>query len=181
MADIIVLRAVFSNSDSQRDYYDPDRTLAEWRITELKAGRVTEALLRGALRLLPGWMQALRWTYRKRTASNHYYGQLRVEEGLGLTVRNEWGDRVGVGLILEPGYSRLNPELKPRPPRSLKALNRVIRLYEREAEERERKAREAQSRIMPELIRSATAILDEGGLRVLTRREKEDMARKYIV
>lgn len=121
MARIVVLEAVFSNSDIRTDYFDSDHRLERWPVCPVEGKAVTEAKLRRALSKLPAWLRRLSWTYRKGekySMSDHYYGQLRVE-AIGVKTRNDWGYEAGVGLILETstvGIYTMNDRLdKPLP------------------------------------------------------------------
>ena len=99
---IITLEAVYDSSDLSSDYYSPDTPIKEWFVCEIGTKRVTEEVLRQASRLLPLWLQSKAWSYsrgEKYSMSDHPYGQLRIEQGLGIRYFNH-GQPKNVALIL---------------------------------------------------------------------------------
>lgn len=99
---IITLEAVYDSSDLSSDYYSPDTPIKEWFVAEIGTKRVTEEVLRQAAKLLPLWLQQRDWSYRKGekySMSDHPYGQLRIDEGLGIRYFNH-GKPKNIALIL---------------------------------------------------------------------------------
>lgn len=92
---VIVLEAVYNNSDSQSDYFDRNATLKEWAIELLPGKVVTEAKLRDAVARLPGGFPQLKWTFEKGeqySMSDHPYGTLESEPLHALRVKATVGD-----------------------------------------------------------------------------------------
>lgn len=105
---IIVLEAVYDNSDIMTDYFDRDHGYLEHFVAPLEGKVVTEAKLRQALRKLPQWLQGYEWKFRKGekySMSDHPHGQLRADNGVGITVKNQEGRQdCGLGFILGISY-----------------------------------------------------------------------------
>lgn len=87
---VIVLEAVYDNSDSQTDYFDGNSRLKEWPLEPLVGKVVTEKKLRDAVARLPGGFPRLRWTFEKGeqySMSDHPYGSLESEPLHALRVK----------------------------------------------------------------------------------------------
>jgi len=186
MPKIIVLRAVFDDSDIQTDYFHRDRSLEKWYVSDLEGSKVTEGKLRRALKNLPAWLRNFNWRFmkgEKYSMSDHYYGQLRVDQGVGLTVKNGWGHRTGLRFILTVtslSAFEMNHNRAKSLPQSLEEVQELIEQKERESEERIRKVKENMKKVMPKIIQNTYAVIDKKGFHVLTRKEKQEMLDKYI-
>lgn len=191
MSRIVILEAVFDDSDIQVDYFSRDRPLKEWFVCELEGKVVTEAKLRKALEKLPAWLQAFKWGYEKPekySMSDHYYGQLRMDEGTGLSVTKPLtysSETRGVGFILSTHYSleswKANYEIEPLP-QSIEEIRRFIEEKQRKEEERlndpERKLRIAKAHA--DTIAQSTAVIDGRGFHVLTEQDKKEEIAKVV-
>ena len=92
---VIVLEAVYDNSDSQSDYFDRNSRLKEWALEPLTGKVVTEKKLRDAVMKLPGGFPKLKWTFEKGeqySMSDHPYGTLESEPIHALRVKATVGD-----------------------------------------------------------------------------------------
>lgn len=172
---IVVLRAVYDDSDIQTDYFNRDRNLDEWFVAHLEGSRVTESKLRRALELLPSWLREFDWTFRKGekySMSDHYYGQLRVDKGVGLTVKSSWGREASLGFILTVTSLRvfeMNRKIDTPIPQSLEEIQKLIERKQKEAEERREKAKKRMEENRAQIEAQAHAVIDEKGFRILKR------------
>jgi len=192
LSRIVVLEAVFDDSDIMTDYFHRDRPLKEWFVCELEGKVVTEAKLRKALTKLPAWLQAYKWTYQKPekySMSDHYYGQLRMDEGTGLTVSKPLtysSETRGVGFILSTTSCvdtwKVNHDQNEPLPQSIEEIRRFIEEKQRKEEERlndpERKLRIAKAHA--DTIANATAVIDGRGFHVYTEQEKKEEIAKTV-
>lgn len=184
----ITVQVVYDDSDPMTDYYAPDRPLYKWRVLELgERPRITEPLLRRALALLPAWLRAKEWTYRKGekySMSNHPYGQLRGETLEGLEWPYGYGGRdyatKGLGLLMDVDW--LNEDEYREPvPADFEAMRVFVaglgekrRAEEAEAEARRNSPEGIRRRFETEINqwRSLTAVFDEKGFRTITPEER---------
>jgi hypothetical protein len=158
MPDIIILEAVYDDSDIRTDYFSPDAPIGKWFVCPLKGKVVNEAKLREALRALPDWLQRDtlwphdRWIYRKGekySMSDHPYGQLRVTTDLRFPCSA--GGTSTVSLILGVTWKDLfksNYSMTDPIPESFDAMKAFVEKKIREREEREKKFKEARERAM---------------------------------
>jgi len=177
---IVVLEAVFDDSDIQTDYWAPDRTLERWFICTIQKP-ITEGKLRRALTILPQWLQAYTWKYRKGekySMSDHPYGQLRAQESTGLRVQkvaSYGGDRAVEFLIditwLE--HFEMNDTVKPLP-ESLDVIKKIVEDKDRQEEERRKRVRAKMNEAQAKTIMQSTAVIDARGFHVYTEQEKKE-------
>lgn len=188
---VIVLEAVFDDSDIQTDYFARDRPLEKWYVCELEGKIVTEPKLRRAIEKLPAWLQALTWSFQKGekySMSDHYYGQLRAGQSFGLEIEHlasyPCGKR-GIEFLLSvthlSTFEMNDTKDKPLPasPDEIKKL-----IDEKEAKELawrndpERKLRVAKAHA--DTIANSTAVIDGRGFHVLTEQEKKEEIAKVM-
>jgi hypothetical protein len=189
MADMIVLRAVFDDSDPMADYYHPDRAIFEWYVCDLEGKMVTEAKLRRALKKLPEWLQGLNWKYQKPakySMSNHYFGQLRADEGVGLTVKGEHTyshcDKP-LRFILtacSKGIFTINNSLNQQIPQSKELLSQMLEAKQQVWSLRNKQTKEAMEQTVPKIIQESIAIIDEKGFHYLTQEEKCEQTQRFL-
>ena len=185
---IIVLKAVFDDSDMMTDYFNSDRPFGEWYVCDLEGKRVTQGKLRKALKRLPEWLKAFKWTFRKGekySMSDHYYGQLRADEGTGLEIKGEFTyshyDKP-VRFILTATYLetfQMNDSVENPIPETFEEMKRLIEEKQRKWREQRQRAKEHLKKVMPKIIQDSHAIIDGKGFRVLTQEEKDQMIAKY--
>lgn len=177
---VIVLEAVYNNSDIQTDYFDRDARLKEWYVCDLEGKAVTEAKLRRALRQLPEWLQNLRWDFEKGekySMSDHYYGQLRMDENTGIPVKRLYGGESNVRFLLRVTYLstfEMNQRKDEPLPQSLEELRRYVENRQREREIKEIQMREKIAEAHAKVIESSHAVIDGRGFHVLTPQEKTE-------
>jgi len=177
---IIVLEAVFDDSDIQTDYWAPDRTIERWFVATVEKP-ITEGKLRRVLTILPKWLQAYTWKYRKGekySMSDHPYGQLRAQESTGLAVKKlaSYGGDRPVGLLIDISWLdhfEMNDEVKPLP-ESLDDIKKLIEDKERNEEERRKRMREKMNEAQAKTIAQSTAVIDGRGFHILTEQEKKE-------
>jgi len=86
---IVVLEAVYDNSDIMTDYWARDTPYTTWYVCEYPGNAVTEAKMRAALQRLPGWLRRYDWKWQKGenySMSDHSRGQLRADGQTGILV-----------------------------------------------------------------------------------------------
>ena len=86
---IVVVEAVYDNSDIMTDYFAKDTPYTSWYVCEYPGKAVTEAKMRAALRRLPGWLRRYDWKWQKGenySMSDHPRGQLRADGQTGILV-----------------------------------------------------------------------------------------------
>ena len=188
---VIVLEAVFDDSDLQTDYWAPDRTLERWYVCDLPGKIVTETKLRMAVAQLPTWLQALTWTFvkgEKYSMSHHYYGQLRAGQNFGLEIEHlasyPCGKR-GIEFVLDITHldTFTMNDTKDKPlPASPDEIQKLI--DDKEAKELawrndpERKLRAAKAHA--DTIAQSTAVIDGRGFHVYTEQEKKEEIAKVV-
>ena len=188
---VIVLEAVFDDSDIQTDYFARDRPLEKWFVTTLEGKIVNEQKLRRAVLLLPSWLQALTWSFQKGekySMSDHYYGQLRAGQNFGLDIEHlasyPCGKR-GIEFLLSVEHLStftMNDKVEIPLPASPDEIKKLI--DEKEAKELawrndpERKLRIAKGEA--DTIANSTAVIDGRGFHVLTEQEKKEEIAKVM-
>lgn len=187
MADMVVLKAVFDDSDIMVDYFNSDRSMFSWFVCDLE-GRVTEGKLRKALKLLPNWLQAFEWTYRKGevySMSDHPYGQLRVDKGLRLTVKGEHtyshSDR-SLRFILTATFKscfNMNNSITEPIPETKQRLSQMLEAKEQEWSLRRREQKQRIREAQVKTIESSHAVIDGKGFHILTAEEKKQQIEDY--
>jgi len=179
---IVVLEAVFDDSDIQTDYCHRDRPLETYFVCDLEGKMITEAKLRKALEKLPAWLQGLKWVYEKPekySMSDHYYGQLRADEGLGLTIRGEhtYGHYdQSVRFLLSTstiGIFNMNHTIGKPIPKSIEEMRQFVEQKQKEWKEQRERSKEAMRKAHIETIKSSHAIIDGTGFHILTEEEKK--------
>ncbi len=86
---IVVLEAVYDNSDIMTDYFARDTPYTSWYVCEYQGKAVTEAKMRAALRRLPEWLRRYDWKWQtgeNYSMSDHPRGQLRADGQTGILV-----------------------------------------------------------------------------------------------
>jgi len=185
LTKIIVLEAVFDDSDMQSDYFHRDCPLETWYVCDLEGIKVTEAKLVKALRLLPAWLRNYSWRLRKGedySMSDHPYHQLRVDTGVGVAILNNWGRRTGLGFILTVTSLRIfemNHQKDYGIPKTFEDFKYLVSSREREHQERKAKLIEETAKATPKIIQESTAIIDAKGFRILTQEEKDKMIEDF--
>ncbi len=183
---VIVLRAVYDDSDLMTDYYHPDHSLEEWYVCDLKGKRVTESKLKKGLVKLPGWLQAFKWCYRRGedySMSDHPYGQLRADEGTSFAYGNSWGDTRLVRFILTAtslGIYEMNSSKDKPIPKSREEFQKLLDYESIERQESRVRQVKALQKIQPKIIEESHAIIDGQGFRVLTAEEKASRIEEFL-
>jgi len=183
---VIVLRAVYDDSDSMTDYYHPDHSLEEWYVCDLQGKRVTEPKLRKALVKLPGWLQAFKWYYRRGedySMSDHPYGQLRADEETGFAYENSWGETRLVRFILTATSLKIyemNNSLDKTMPESREEFQKLLDSKTIERQERMVEQVKALHEVQPKIIEESHAVIDGRGFRVLTIEEKASRIEEFL-
>ena len=169
MSEIIVLKAVYDNSDFYTDYYCPSQCLNEWFICEMEGKRRTEGKLWKALKLLPEWLKRLTWEYykgEKFVGARFFYPTLSAKEDLGLKVKNDWGYTVRVRLHITFSsryWFEANHGINAKIPQSLEEFKQFIEDWIRRREEKRRQTKEKVAEAMIKTIESSHAIIDGRG------------------
>ena len=172
---VYVLRATFDDSDIMTDYFNRDRSLDEWFVAQFEGTRVTESKLRRALQQLPSWLREYDWTFQKGekySMSDVYYGQLRVDKGVGLTVKNSWNRESSLGFILTVTSLRvfeMNRKIDIPIPQSIDEIKELIERKQRESEECRAEAKKRMEESRAKIEAQAHAVIDEKGFRILKR------------
>ncbi|MGP8056940.1 MAG: hypothetical protein ACLP9K_04990 [Nitrososphaerales archaeon] len=86
---IVVLEAVYDNSDIMTDYFAKDTPYTSWYVSEYPGKAVTEAKMRATLQRFPGWLQQYEWQWQRGenySMSDHPRGQLRADGQTGILV-----------------------------------------------------------------------------------------------
>lgn len=187
MSKIIVLEAVYNNSDLMSDYFDSDHRLEEWYVCDLEGKAVTEAKLRRALQHLPKWLRQFNWsTYQKGenySMSDHPHGQLRADEGTGLTTKNALKETVSIRFILTVSYSDIfswNHKLDDPIPETLEAFKTLIQQRDQETQRREQELKPIREEAMRKVVEEATAVIDREGFRILKHETRQVNLTPYI-
>lgn len=186
---IIYLEAVFDDSDIMTDYFNRDRPMFEWYICDLEGKRVTEGKLRRALKHLPEWLRAYEWKFRKGevySMSDHCYGQLRVDQGVGLTVRGEhtYGHTDSplrfIITVTSVSCFEMNHSLEDQIPETKQVLSEMLEAKQEEWTLRRKEQKEAIKKAHIETIKTSHAVIDGKGFRVLTEEEKKKQIENYL-
>jgi len=179
MTKVIVLEAVYNNSESMVDYFDRYAGLKEWFVCELEGKMVTEAKLRRALRQLPEWLQNLKWDFEKGekySMSEHYYGQL-VSSSTDIPVKKIYGGESNLFFLLRVTYVRtfeMNNSKEEGLPQSLEEVRSFVVEKQRRRELKEIETREKMAEINAKITQESHAVIDERGFHVLTERDKKE-------
>lgn len=177
---IVILEAVYDDSDLMTDYFNRDAPVEKWFICDLPGKAVTEQGLRMALSQLPAYLQAMTWEYQKGekySMSDHYYGQLRMDKGLGVEVKGS-GGASGVGLIISSYAAstfEMNHKYNKPIPKTLGELQVYITNWE---DERKRRSEALKPKILEaqiKTIQQSSAVIDGRGFHVLTKEDKTKM------
>lgn len=184
---MIVLKIAYDDSDLMTDYFSRDRPFEEYMLTPLDGKVITEAKLRQALKFLPEWIRNNDWKFQKGekySMSDHPYGQLRVDTGIGATIKSQSsGCEVGMCFIVTATYLstfEMNHSVDKKIPESLDILKAQIKAKQ-EAEEKRRE--EMKPKIVEaeiKTIESSHAVIDGQGFRVLTPQLKKELKQKVI-
>ncbi len=86
---IVVLEAIYDNSDITTDYFAKDTPHTSWYVCEYPSKAVTEPKMRAALQRLPEWLQQYDWKWQRGenySMSDHPRGQLRADGQTGILV-----------------------------------------------------------------------------------------------
>jgi len=185
---IIVLEAVFDDSDIMTDYFHRDRGFQEWYICDLEGKMVTEAKLRKAWKQLPAWLKAFKWSFRKGekySMSDHYYGQLRADEGTGLEIKGEFTyshDDKPVRFILTATHLetfKMNHSVEDPTPQTIQEMRQIIEGKQRKWREQREQTREHMKKAYPRIIQDSYAIINGEGFRVLTQENKDELVADF--
>jgi len=79
---VVILEAVYDNSDLMTDYFAKDTPYLSWYVCEYAGKAITESKMRAALQRLPEWLQRYDWRWQRGenySMSDHPYGQLRAD------------------------------------------------------------------------------------------------------
>ena len=83
---IVVLEAVYVESDILTDYFAKDTPYISWYVCEYPGNAVTEAKMRATMQRLPEWLRRYDWKWQigeNYSMSDHPSGQLRADGQTG--------------------------------------------------------------------------------------------------
>ena len=192
MGRTLNFEVVYDDSESQTDYYAPDRPLFRYPYEAIgERERVTEQLLRASLAKLPAWARGLPWAFKKGekySMSDHYYGQLRCDHGLegvpdwpfAYAGRGYQGRTLTY--LVKVGYEDINcmNHADGAIPQSVEELARRVEAKRLEQAELERTMKDRMVIANVKAIQSSSAVIDGRGFHVLTEAEKLAEVKKTL-
>lgn len=182
----IVLKIAYDDSDIMTDYFNRDRPFETYYLADLQGKVVTEAKLRACLKLLPEWIRNHEWGYQKGekySMSDHYYGQLRVDKGIGATIHSSSHYDVGMCLIITVEYLstfEMNNRKDHRPPESLEELKARIKAKQEAAEKRRQELKPKILEASIKMIENVSHVMDETGFHAMSPQEKEEKIQRLL-
>lgn len=174
----IVLEALYNNSDSMTDYYEPRRTLRKWTLCPMPGKILTEKKLRRILDDLPGWLRRLKWEYlpaKRWSMTSQPYGALD-SEGVGLLVKTYYSGEAGIWMSLTMEH-HAEAELATDIPTRREDVKTIVDAHNRKYEEdrayyNSPEYKSIQAKREAENIMRSHAIIGAKGLEILTPEKK---------